>query len=380
MLGFDAGYQPGAPIETTLRRITVGYRVVAAVWLLVLSAVALGSPDPALRRSVVAATMLLVVVWTVVTVGFSSVRPAALRHPLFLVVDAAVAAATLLAPGAAGSPTQLFYGGYPLSTVALAVYGRGFGAGIGAGVVLAVTAATRFAFPEFGRTPAERLSQVIIYLFSAILLGWSAGAMRRSERLRLRAEQELSEERARRARVEERAELAARLHDSVLQTLALIQRRAGDPPEVSSLARRQERELRALLFGDERAVGWLGQALHSRAAEIEDRYRVKVDVVTVGDRPLDERLAALVAAAREAMTNAAKHAGVDQVSVYLEADDAAVSVFVRDRGVGFEPDRVGSDRRGIVDSIQARMERHGGRAAVVSRPGGGTEVELVMTE
>ena len=190
----------------------------------------------------------------------------------------------------------------------------------------------------------------------------------------------LAEERAARIRSQERAELAAHLHDSVLQTLALVQRRAGDARTVATLARRQERELRAWLSGTtahgpgESLVG----ALEAAAAEVEDAHGVTVDVVAVGDAPLDARVEAVVAAAREALVNAAKFAGEKPIAVYAEVDDARAHVFVRDRGPGFDPDAVASDRRGVRDSVVGRMERAGGRAVVTSSPDAGTEVELVL--
>jgi signal transduction histidine kinase len=190
----------------------------------------------------------------------------------------------------------------------------------------------------------------------------------------------LSFERAARIREQERAEVAAHLHDSVLQTLALIQKRSGDPREVAGLARRQERELRSWLqerpppgSGDS-----LASALEKAAAEVEERYRVPVEVVTVGDAQMEGRLEALVSAAREAMTNAAKFAGGQRIDLFAEAQGGRVETFVRDRGVGFDVDAVPADRRGVRDSIVGRMERHGGRAGVRSKPGEGTEVELVV--
>jgi signal transduction histidine kinase len=193
----------------------------------------------------------------------------------------------------------------------------------------------------------------------------------------------LSIERAERIRSQERAEVAAHLHDSVLQTLALMQKRADDPREIAALARRQERELRTWLSGaPARAEGerWLVPALQSAADEIEQAHGVAIDVVAVGDAPIDRDGEALVAAAREAMLNAAKFAGdAGAVAVYAEAGDARIEVFVRDRGPGFDPAAVPADRRGVRESIVGRMERHGGRAAIHAAPGGGgTEVELVL--
>jgi signal transduction histidine kinase len=163
----------------------------------------------------------------------------------------------------------------------------------------------------------------------------------------------------------------------VLQTLALMQRQADNPRDVAALARRQERELRAWLNGGrpfgERAT--FAGALELAAAEAEEAHAVPVDVVAVGDAPLDDEAEALVAAAREAIVNAAKF-GAGSVSVYAEAGEHEVEVFVRDRGPGFELDAVPADRRGVRESIVGRMERHGGTAVIHSVPGEGTEVEL----
>jgi signal transduction histidine kinase len=191
---------------------------------------------------------------------------------------------------------------------------------------------------------------------------------------------DLTAERRERIRSEERAELAARLHDSVLQTLALIQRHVDSPREVARLARGQERELRSWLYRPETLTGSrLSAALEAATAEVEDAYAVTVETVVVGDADLDERLAAVVQATREALVNAARHAEVTEVSLYAEIEPDRVTVFVRDRGVGFEPADVPGDRHGVAGSIVGRMVRHGGTAAVRSTPGVGTEVELTMS-
>lgn len=191
---------------------------------------------------------------------------------------------------------------------------------------------------------------------------------------------DLSDERAERVRTQERADVAAHLHDSVLQTLALIQKNADDAAAVARLARAQERDLRAWLYSgestDERSIA---SALRGVAARVEDEYGVSVDVVTVGDCDFDEQLRALVNATGEAVTNAAKHAGTGRVDVYAEITDAAVDVFVRDRGRGFDPEAVPADRYGVRRSIVDRMVRHGGTAEVRSAPGEGTEVRLHLS-
>jgi signal transduction histidine kinase len=186
-------------------------------------------------------------------------------------------------------------------------------------------------------------------------------------------------ERTARIRGEERAEVAARVHDSVLQTLALIQRHAGEPRRVASLARRQERELRGWLYGDGAgSAETLAGALADAAGEVEELHGTRIELAHGGDCPLDDELRPLVLAAREAMANAAKFSGADEVAVYADADEERASVFVRDRGAGFDRAAVPPDRRGLVESIEGRMARAGGTATIVSAPGEGTEVELVL--
>jgi signal transduction histidine kinase len=184
-------------------------------------------------------------------------------------------------------------------------------------------------------------------------------------------------ERAARIRSEERAEMAARVHDSVLQTLALIQREGDDPRRVAALARRQERELRAWLYSGARLEGAsLASAIDAAAAEVEELHGVPVELVRTGDVPLDERVEALVLAAREAMANAARHSGADEVSAFVDVGDDEIAVYVRDRGSGFDPDAVEAGSHGIAESIRGRMARAGGTAELTSSPNGGTEVEL----
>ncbi|MFP5345772.1 MAG: sensor histidine kinase [Actinomycetes bacterium] len=197
----------------------------------------------------------------------------------------------------------------------------------------------------------------------------------------LRLGRELVAERSARIREAERAEIAAHLHDSVLQTLALIQRRSGDAAEVARLARGQERQLREWLYGgrpgeDGEATG-LTAAVRSAVADVEDAYGVPVDVVTVGDAPLDDDRQALVLALREAVLNAVRH-GAPPVSVYVGAEPERAEAFVRDHGPGVDLEQVPRDRLGIRESVIGRMERHGGRAVVRAAPGGGTEVALTL--
>jgi len=178
-------------------------------------------------------------------------------------------------------------------------------------------------------------------------------------------------------RAEERAQMAARVHDSVLQTLTLIQRRADDPVEVARLARTEERHLRSWLYAPAGPSGSLAKALADVVAATEADYDARLELVTVGDLVVDDRVGALVGATREAVVNAAKHAG-GPASVYAEVTEGEVEVNVKDRGRGFDPERIEPDRHGVRESIVARVESVGGRATVRSAPGEGTEVRLVL--
>jgi signal transduction histidine kinase/phage shock protein PspC (stress-responsive transcriptional regulator) len=242
---------------------------------------------------------------------------------------------------------------------------------IGAGLLLLVGAITLFSLRSGSLSVA--LNVGLAAAFGIVGLGFMVGPWL------FRLSADLSEEREARVRSEERADVAAHLHDSVLQTLALIQRSAGDPTTVSRLARAQERDLRSWLFEDEgEGPATLAPALRAVAAEVEDAHGIPVEVVCVGDMAISEDDRPLVLAAREAITNAAKHSGASTVDVYAEATASGVEVFVRDRGSGFDPDRVADDRHGVRSSIIGRMQRHGGDAAVRSTPGEGTEVRLSL--
>jgi signal transduction histidine kinase len=197
-----------------------------------------------------------------------------------------------------------------------------------------------------------------------------------------RIARDLVDERQARARAEERAEVAARVHDSVLQTLALIQRRSADPAAVVQLARAQERELRSLLFEGKAPGGAssesFGDGVREIQRDVEARHEVPVEVVTVGDCPLSDDLSALLFAAREAVVNAAKWSGAPVISLFAEVSPDKTEVVVRDRGKGFDPATVPDDRKGLAESVRGRMSRHGGSVTVQSAPGEGTKVSLCM--
>jgi signal transduction histidine kinase len=242
----------------------------------------------------------------------------------------------------------------------------------GLGVALVLAGGFAFLWASGATRPAgEALLAALAVLIAVALI--FAPSWRRLAR-------SLAVERTERIRSQERADVGAHLHDSVLQTLALIQRSAEDPKQVAVLARRQERELRGWLAGggSHESGDTLAAALDVAAAEVEAAVGGSIEVVTVGDCPLREQSGAVLAAAREAMLNAAKFAGEAPVSVYAELSGERVQVFVRDRGAGFDLDTVPPRRRGVRESILGRMRRAGGSATVRSLPGGGTEVQIAI--
>jgi signal transduction histidine kinase len=243
----------------------------------------------------------------------------------------------------------------------------------GLGIALVLAAGFTFLWANGAIRPAGEAALAALAVLVAVALIF-APSWRRLAR-------SLAAERTERIRSQERADVGAHLHDSVLQTLALIQRSADDPKQVAALARRQERELRGWLAGDDARASdeRLGaDLLQAMASEVEAVAGGSIEVVAVGDCPLDELAGAVVAAAREAMLNAVKFAGEAPVSVYAELSERRIEVFVRDRGAGFDLAAVPVARRGVRESIVGRMRRAGGNAAVRSLPGGGTEVEIAV--
>ncbi|MFT4086568.1 MAG: PspC domain-containing protein [Gordonia sp. (in: high G+C Gram-positive bacteria)] len=257
---------------------------------------------------------------------------------------------------------------------------------VGIGAVLVVGGlliAVVLGDARFGDTRLGGLGSTIFAVVATLV-----GVVLLTVPLWMRLLRTLDAERAARIRTAEREEIASHLHDSVLQTLALIQKRSGDPETVARLARRQERELRTWLFGDhaDRRES-LAAAISAVAVEVEESYGTEIEAVTVGDTSPEQvrdetqqrALRALVAATREALVNAAKHSGAPKVDLYCEVTDDRAEVFVRDRGTGFDVDAVDDDRQGIVGSIRGRMERAGGTAQVQSTPGRGTNVTLCIS-
>lgn len=368
------------PIETTLLRVVVGFRVVSACWLTALAVITVATEPAAIDRStrsaIVISAIAVAIVWTVVTVFLAYRRPETLANPVFLVIDLVLAAWVGATPGLVESGV-FFAGGYPISSPFLIATTRGIITTIAPAMIISASSAVGVL------TAGARAAEVIaINLISPLVVAWGFGTIRRQDSRRRQAEEALADEQTKLAIANERAETAAHLHDSVLQTLALIQRKDPMNREVVRLARRQERELRAWLNGGAApgSAHALSGAVIRAAEEVEDEYDVMIQVSTVGDTLLDDRISAVVLAAGEAMKNAARFAGVDRIFVLSEADEDGVRVVIRDQGVGFDPADVPPGRRGMRESISGRMERLGGIAEIRSRPGEGTEVELRITE
>jgi signal transduction histidine kinase len=363
-------------IEATFARIAAGTRIVAAVWMAILGAVTIAR-DAAGRPGYVVGMIAIGFLWALVATIVAYPDRSLSRGMLAL--DLGVGVLSLLAPGAAETSAS-FYGALPLIVVSIAALrGRVEGlvsAGVLVVVVLATIVTDIFSFQEIvGQT-----TLIFAYVGVGVLVAWIGEVLRHAEARLVEAKDDVAAARASAAREAERADIGRHLHDSVLQTLALIQRDSDDPQKVTIQARRQERELRDWLFGSGSAAApGFEEGLRAAAADVEERFEVSVDVVVVGDGPPSSLVSGLIAAAGEAMTNAARHGGVSEVDVYGEATEGAFAVYVRDRGVGFDPETVPSDRQGVRSSIVNRLEALGGRADLKSSPGGGTEWRLTIS-
>jgi signal transduction histidine kinase len=289
------------------------------------------------------------------------------------VADGLVALLVASASFVAGAE-DLFHGGYPISWIGVAAYSKGLVGAVIAALILSVHQVVAFAV-EGERTIVATTGNVVFVVF-AVILGWAFDSLRKNDRLRRQAELRLEEEQAQRARHEERVELANQLHDSVLQTLQVIRLDADDPERVRYLARRQDRELRRLIYAFSQPYedSFLAALLAARDT-VEDLYPVEINVVIRDDAEMDAGLEAVVDATKEALVNAAKHSGADHIDLYAEIGDDGVRVFVRDRGAGF--DTSSTERgHGLTYSIENRLRAVGGRVVLASTPGEGTELEI----
>lgn len=362
------------PIDSTLRRVVVAFRFVGAAWLSILAATVL-SVEPEASRAVILAAVVTVVLWSAVTWWMSVHRTEWFRTIAWLIVDGAVAVWIAVSPFVAGAEHK-FFGGYPMTWVFMAAYIGGVTYAMPTGGVLAFTQIAG-AFGQ-DRAITSTVGDITVFVISAVLFGWAITTLRETDARRHAAVRELEAERRERRLADERAEIGAHLHDSVLQTLALIQQDSTDD-RIRTLARSQDRDLRA--FIDRMASPYefsFVAALKAAAAGVEDDRSAIIEVVAVGDCELAPNLTALINAAKEAMVNGVKHGGGSKVSVFVEVREGVVTVSVRDRGPGFDVDSALTSSQGLAQSVIARMDRHGGAASISSDPERGSEISLRM--
>jgi signal transduction histidine kinase len=363
------------PVDRTLTRVVVLMRLLGWAWMVILVVVAMLTAFPEPDTRILAGALVLGTAGTGLTLLAAS--RGFLGEPWYVVVDGFMALLLVSAGWFAG--TDFVSGGYPASWLFIVAFATNFRATI----VIGVVATAMFALLHLGMALDQtRLFGSVQFLVVAVVVGWAFDALRERERLRITAETEradaeaaLARERERSMRLEERSQIARRLHDSVLQTLKLISDTADDSAEVRYLARVQERDLRRTIneYQSPHQDSFRARLLDVQA-NVEDRFRVEIDHVIRDDAEMDDTLHAVVAATAEALNNAARHSGAQQIDLYSEIRDGVAQVNVRDRGTGFHPETVA--RGGLIDSIVNRVTAAGGSAEVRSAPGKGTEVVI----
>jgi signal transduction histidine kinase len=358
------------PVDLTLRKVTLLFRVLGWAWMAVL-VVLTPSNDPGANMVVCWGSLALATMWTVVT-WWAAIPTDTIGAPWFVTVDVLITLFIGVAPTIAGAE-HLFHGGWLNSTVFVVAYATNLTVTIVAGAVIGLEQVLVHWIDARGVVPA---AGSIGFLMIAILIGWAFDHLRHQERRRLAVQKELDAAVATQARHQARLDIANRLHDSVLQTLTALRRDSDDADQVRYLARRQERELRHTISEYRSPHEHSARAeLHLICAEIEDVHRIEVDAVIRGDAECDDRIRAILAAAGEALRNAAKHAGVDTVDLYADLKPDQIEVFVRDRGRGFDPAATASGR-GIDYSLLGPAEKVGAGVQVTTAPGAGTEVAI----
>ncbi|MDJ0962281.1 MAG: hypothetical protein QNJ88_16660 [Acidimicrobiia bacterium] len=358
------------PVDTTLKGIVVLFRMLGWAWMLLLVVLTpFGDPDANLV--IVFGAMGLATVWTATT-WWAAGNADQLGRPWFVMSDLTIALIVGFASTAAGAE-DLFHGGYPISTLAVIAFATSMRITIWASLLVGFEQVIVHFVDERGGIPA---AGSVVFLVFGTLLGWSFEALRDQERRRLAVQADLDRAEATRVRHEERMDLANRLHDSVLQTLTALRRDADDPNQVRYLARRQERMLRRTISEYRSEHEHSARAeIQGMCDEIEDVHRIEIDTVVRGDAEVDAAFEAVLAAAREALTNAAKHSGVDVIDLYAELEPGRIEVFVRDRGAGFDAASSRSGR-GLDHSVVRRVTDIDGEATITSEVGVGTSVEL----
>ncbi|MDK1097318.1 MAG: hypothetical protein QGM47_08660 [Actinomycetota bacterium] len=366
----DASDRITATVEGAMRNLAVIARVVGWAWMLMLVLATL-NVDPGADPSIVIGAMVLATMWTAATLWAARSRRI-FGSTWFVVADVSVVLLVGAASWAAGA-ANFFHGGFLIPTLIVAAYGLNL---YGVTVVASLIAIEQAAILiSWGTGPVPTLSS-LGFVVSGIVFGWLFATIRRTDVYRRATVDELMVERETRVRTSERLELANRLHDSALQTLQGIDADAEDADRVRQLARRQTRELRSLVdsyAGEDSVV--FKEALARIAGEVEDLFDIEVSVVIRFDGDMDATLHALVDAAREAMTNAAKYSGADRIDLYAAVENGGVVVYIRDEGRGFDVDTRAMGY-GIEHSIRGRVVEVGGEVRIVSALGEGTEVKL----
>ncbi len=370
MTGSERASTQVPQIETTLVKLVLYVRVLGFVWMTLLVVVT-WLTDAEANLAIVAAAEILAGVWTFVTIR-SARNPLTMRSWRFAAVDGVVALLVASASFVSGAG-ELFHGGYPISWLAVAAFAGGMRLAVAAAVVLAVQQIVGFLLT--GRSLVATTG-AFVFIVYAVIFGWTIDTLRRNDARRREAEAALEEERFERARQDERLALANELHDSVLQTLQVIRTEADDPERVRFLVRSEERSVDRLInrFRNSDTGGFEAAVLAVRD-EVEELYGIEVRVVIREDAPMTPPVAAAVDATREALANAARHSGAPVINLYSEVKDGRIHIYIRDRGIGFDPESI-EEGRGLRHSLRSRMEAVGGSVSIESTPGEGTEVEI----
>lgn len=364
-------YRGTEELEATLRRIVYIFRFLGWLWMLLLVVVTLVvNPPP--RLWVVYGAVALATFWTFLTYYMAKRRPQAMSGTTFFVLDS-IAMLAIGAASVASGAEELFHGGLPLSYVFVGALWAGLPGSLIAAGLLAVE---QFAVHVIADLGAVRAAGSVIFFIVAAIVGWTFSTLRRYDLARKEAQDQLAEEQAARAVLAERNAMAERLHDSILQTLHAIRMGADDPEQSRYLARRQERELRRNIEGmvSEHDDSFRESLLAVRD-EVEDVHRVEIDAVIRDDAEMGDSLRAGVNAAREAMANAAKHSGSPNIDIYAEIKNGQADIHVRDRGAGFEDERL---KTRVHDRLTERVEAVGGIIVIESEPDQGTEVTITV--
>jgi signal transduction histidine kinase len=361
--------QPGTDLDATLRRFVVWFQLLGWLWMMLLVVLTLVS-DEGVDTAIVVYAAAVATAWTVATVAVA-MKSNYLGTWWFVALGGVV----VLFVGAASTLSgaeDLFHGGFLISWIVLAAYAGGRAMALAAAVLLTVEQVVVHIADGRGLVPTA--GSVIFFVF-ALIVGWTIDALRASDAERAEAVSALEQERTASVRREERAMFADQIHDTVLQTLHAVRVHAHDPDQVKYLARKQERDLR-------RAVATLQSkydnsyrvALLEARDDVESMYPVEIDPVLRSDAEMSAQLHAVVDAAREAMLNAAVHSGSTSIELFSDTSDGSVVVYVRDRGIGFDPVRL-SPHRGIGRCVE-RIAAAGGELSIRTTVGEGTECKI----